>query len=136
MATIILDATSQMNMVRRLPLTQATMERLGGVVLRGHHKTNMGSYENVRDLFAGHEGGQRWGVTEKYKEQGWTTMILEEAPTMTLDGRNFSMNFEMAYQYLWTSSPKRSGKCLMEKLNHEPQFAVIEDFLDMSLIHI
>ena len=131
-ATIVLDGTSHMNMLRRLPLTQATMEKLGGVALRGHHKVGMGSYDNIRELYAGQAGDYGWGVANKYIDQGWTSMILEEAPTIVLDGGNFSVNFEMAYQFLWSKFPNWNMKCLMETLSHKPMFAVIEDFLEIN----
>ena len=129
MVTLVIDGTSTMNMVRQLPLTNATIASLGGVVLHGHHKTGMGSFENIRDLFAANDKDASCGVTTKYKEQGWTTMVFGEAGIMTLDGRNFSINYEMAYAWKWSDAPQRNSKCLKEELNHKPQFAVIEGFL-------
>ena len=44
----MIDATSQMNMIRTLPKTCSVVQQLGGLVFSGHHRVAYNSNPNVR----------------------------------------------------------------------------------------
>ena len=79
---LLIDSTSQMNMIRALPKTSTMVERMGGLVFKGHHKVGGNSNPNVRALmtannnFTDATAGEEF-VASKYRRRGWTTMYLQ-----------------------------------------------------------
>ena len=90
----IIDALSQLNALRSLPLTLANAEALGGTLFRGHHKVGLNSLPNVMGMLTGSSNltdkpwiGQNqarkfdWQplVTNLFHDEGWTTMLVHGA---------------------------------------------------------
>jgi len=69
----IIDSLSQMSFHRLLPQTLEVAERLGGVLLLGHHKIGENSMPNVMGLL-----GRDCMVTQGFQEHGWRATLLED----------------------------------------------------------
>jgi hypothetical protein len=88
---LLFDGTSQMNMIRSLPLTKAKMEKLGAVVMKGHHKVATGSTNNCMALLKRNKapppgrldslGLTSDLITTVFREHGWRTMLFEDSFT-------------------------------------------------------
>ena len=104
---LMIDATSQMNMIRTLPKTRTVVQQLGGLVFQGYHRVAYNSNPNVRALMTGSSNlmnataGEEF-VPSKYRRRGWTSMFMQDASSIRqpLIGHNFSLNYEAAYQWL------------------------------------
>ena len=120
MSILLIDATSQMNMIRTLPKTRTVLEQLGGLVFKGYHKVAEGSNPNVRALMTANSNhndataGEEV-VPSKYRRRGWTTMLLQDAPSITTPkiGHNFTLDYEASHQWLQRTGQKyRSNHCI------------------------
>ena len=94
--TFIIDAVSQQNLVRSLPLTKSYLDSKGGFLFSGQNKVLHNSYPNVMALLSGETGGgwppdwpNRTGLyyldTERqpllqslYSQHGYLTLQLED----------------------------------------------------------
>ena len=93
---LIIDALSQLNLIRSLPLTKSYLDSVGGLLFQGHHKVGHNSYPNVMALLSGETGGDwpaDWPnrtsiyyiddhrqslLPRVYQEHGYVTMMLED----------------------------------------------------------
>ena len=90
--TFIIDAMSQQNLVRSLPLTKAFLDSRGGLLYRGQNKVLHNSYPNVMALLSGERGGWPPNKTGLYyldqerqtisptiaTNLGYTTLMMED----------------------------------------------------------
>ena len=92
--TFIIDAMSQQNLIRSLPLTKSLLDSLGGFLFTGQNKVLHNSYPNVMALLSGETGGDDWGqdrdgvyfldierqplLQTMYRDQGYITLQLED----------------------------------------------------------
>ena len=74
-AILMIDATSQMNMIRALPKTRTVVQQLDGLEFKGHHKVGENTSPNVWPLMTGHSNyinatiGKEF-VPSKYQRRG------------------------------------------------------------------
>jgi len=94
-AILLIDSLSQLSLIRYLPRAKKTIEALGGVIFKGHHKIGHNSWPNVMALL----GGERlppWPLDlarsscfyidrehkplllKEFGDRGWTTLFLED----------------------------------------------------------
>jgi hypothetical protein len=117
---LLIDSTSQMNMIRSLPKTRTLVQQLGGLVFKGYHKVAGNSSPNVRALMTGNSNDKEPAAGEefvpsKYRRRGWTTMLLQDAPSITEPriGHNFTLDYEASHQWLQRTGQKyRSNHCI------------------------
>ena len=110
---LLIDATSQMNMIRALPKTRTVVKQLGGLEFKGHHKVGENTSPNVWALMTGDSNdinatvGKEF-VPSKYRRRGWTTMFMQDGGPimMPLIGPNFTLNYEASYQWLHQTGEK------------------------------
>ena len=94
--TFIIDAMSQQNLVRSLPLTKSFLDSRGGFLFAGQNKVLHNSYPNVMALLSGETGGgwppdwpNRTGIyyldmerqpllQTMYRDHGYITLLLED----------------------------------------------------------
>ena len=94
--TFIIDAMSQQNLVRSLPLTKSYLDSRGGFLFAGQNKVLHNSYPNVMALLSGETGGgwppdwpNRTGIyyldkerqpllQTMYRDHGYITLLLED----------------------------------------------------------
>ena len=111
---LLIDATSQMNMIRALPKTSTVVKQLGGLVFKGHHKVGDNSNPNVWAMMTGNTNkneaiaGEEF-VPSMYQRKGWTTMYLREAAwtlNHNLVGLNFTLDYGASHQWLFETGQK------------------------------
>ena len=139
----IIESMSQMNLVRSLPRTLATVEELGGILFKGHHKVGENTCPNMEVI---HKGD----MFNAYHDNGWFTFFFEDAQiwgTSLKYRAKLDLKYHHHYKALHQAGERlRSNnlarwlqlneeftktetyRCQQEQLVFKYQFSLIQDF--------
>jgi hypothetical protein len=115
---LLIESMSQMNVLRSLPSTLATVEALGGALLQGHHKVAENTECNVHAIQYGE-------MINRYQEHGWLTLLMEDAAVW-----GTSLKFPVSpditylahYKTLSQSGTRLRSNNLARWLEHDKEF--------------
>ena len=131
---LVIDATSQMNMIRALPKSKTVVEQLGGLIFKGHHKVAENTLPNFRALMTANSNfmdataGEEF-LPSKFRRRGWTTMFLQGLNNQFKPsvGHNFTLDYEASHQWLHKTGQKyRSSQGIAWEKKREAGFSLMK----------